>query len=272
MSKFHKLGVVGSPIEHSLSPFIHSRFARNEKINLEYLPYKIESDEFVVFIRDFFKDKDSKGLNITLPYKQNASLLEGEKPLEINFINSANTIHKINNKLYIHSTDGMGFIEDFNKKKLILSNKNILIYGAGGAVESILFQIINEKPKSITIINRTPSKVTKISKNYKKLFKISKINDIDENTKFDVILNGTSVTNNDMGYMQNISFNKGAVFYDLNYSLDETPFCKWAKSFSDNIHDGIGMLVYQAAYSFEIWFNVMPETKLILNEINEMKK
>ena len=70
MSKKYKLGVVGTPIEHSLSPFIHSRFSRNENINLEYLPYKVDDHSFSEFINDFFSDKSSKGLNITLPHKK----------------------------------------------------------------------------------------------------------------------------------------------------------------------------------------------------------
>ena len=60
MSKIFKLGVIGNPIEHSLSPFIHSRFSRNENINIEYLPYKINDSEFDNFINEFFSDKSSK--------------------------------------------------------------------------------------------------------------------------------------------------------------------------------------------------------------------
>ena len=68
MSKKFKLGVVGHPIEHSLSPYIHSRFSKNENINIEYLPYKVEEYNFDNFIKEFFSDKNAKGLNITLPY------------------------------------------------------------------------------------------------------------------------------------------------------------------------------------------------------------
>jgi shikimate dehydrogenase len=75
MNKKYKLGVVGRPIEHSLSPFIHSRFSRNENINIEYLPYKVEESDFEIFIKEFFSDKDSKGLNVTLPYKKMLPIL-----------------------------------------------------------------------------------------------------------------------------------------------------------------------------------------------------
>ena len=68
MSKLYKLGVVGDPIEHSLSPFIHSRFSRETNINIEYLPFKVKEDDFAPFVSEFFKDSLSKGLNITLPH------------------------------------------------------------------------------------------------------------------------------------------------------------------------------------------------------------
>ena len=77
MSKKFKLGVIGNPIEHSLSPFIHSRFSRNENINVEYLPYKVTDVDFDLFIREFFSDKDSKGLNVTLPHKKKAAEIQG---------------------------------------------------------------------------------------------------------------------------------------------------------------------------------------------------
>ena len=66
MSKKYKLGVLGNPIEHSLSPFIHSRFARNENINIEYLPFKVSDSDFELFIKEFFTDNASKGLNLSL--------------------------------------------------------------------------------------------------------------------------------------------------------------------------------------------------------------
>ena len=70
MSKKFKLGVVGDPIEHSLSPFIHSRFSRNENVNINYLAYKVNNDDFDIFIKEFFQDKEARGLNITLPHKK----------------------------------------------------------------------------------------------------------------------------------------------------------------------------------------------------------
>ena len=94
MPKINKLGVIGSPIDHSLSPFIHSRFARQAKINIDYRPYKVEPDELNIFLKDFFADKNSLGLNVTLPLKKEVFKLCDSKSQEVSFIEAANTIIK----------------------------------------------------------------------------------------------------------------------------------------------------------------------------------
>ena len=141
MSKLHKLGVIGNPIEHSMSPFIHSRFGRYENISLEYLPYKINEPDFNEFVKEFFSDKYAKGLNVTLPYKKKASEISGDISKEAKYINAVNTITNNKNKLSLASTDGVGFIDDINSKKFDLENKKILIIGAGAASESVLYKL-----------------------------------------------------------------------------------------------------------------------------------
>ena len=141
MSKKFKLGVVGHPIEHSLSPYIHSRFSKNENINIEYLPYKVEEHNFDSFINEFFSDKNAKGLNITLPYKKNAACISGNISSEAKYINAVNTIVNSNNELSLFSTDGKGFINDINSRGFNLENKSVLILGAGAAVESVLYRV-----------------------------------------------------------------------------------------------------------------------------------
>ena len=93
MSKIFKLGVIGNPIEHSLSPFIHSRFARKEGLNLDYKAYRVEQGDFNDFISEFFSDKYAKGLNVTLPLKNLAATnIKGNISNEAKFINAVNTI------------------------------------------------------------------------------------------------------------------------------------------------------------------------------------
>ena len=272
MNKKYKLGVVGWPIEHSLSPFIHSRFSRNENINIEYLPYKVDESDFEIFIKEFFSDKDSKGLNVTLPYKKNAANLNGNISSEAKYINAVNTLVKSNGELSLYSTDGKGFINDIDSKGLDLKNKKVLMIGAGAAIESVLYRVAKSSTKSITLFNRTEEKADRLIRKFSNLTSI-KASIEHQESPFDVVINGSSagLTGN-FKPMENLILNKDTYFYDLNYSLTETHFCKWANENSNNVFDGMGMLVYQAAYSFEKWFGTFPETKSVIKDLEDMRE
>ena len=191
MNKKYKLGVVGRPIEHSLSPFIHSRFSRNENINIEYLPYKVDESDFEIFIKEFFSDKDSKGLNVTLPYKKNAANLNGKISSEAKYINAVNTLVKSNGELSLYSTDGKGFINDIDSKGLDLKNKKVLMIGAGAAIESVLYRVAKSSTKSITLFNRTEEKANRLIRKFSNMGKIDLFHE-EQNSAFDVVINGSS--------------------------------------------------------------------------------
>jgi len=102
MSKIFKLGVIGNPIEHSLSPFIHSRFARKEGLNIDYKAYKVEQESFDSFVSEFFLDKYAKGLNVTLPLKNLAATNAKVKiSNQAKFINAVNTIIKKDKQFFL---------------------------------------------------------------------------------------------------------------------------------------------------------------------------
>ena len=271
MSKKFKLGVVGNPIEHSLSPFIHSRFARHENINLEYQAYKVEKDNFNNFVSDFFTNPNAKGLNITLPFKSMASKINGKISEEAKYINAVNTINKFQNSLSLETTDGSGFMRDLEINNIKVAGKNILIIGAGAAVESILYKLVLDNPNSITILNRSQDKADKLQNRYVEQKKISSA--LPTNKIFDLVINGSSAgLTGDFKAPGDIQISNKTSFYDLNYSLDTTPFCDWALNKSSLVYDGIGMLVNQASISFQLWFEVVPETKKVLEEIKSLKE
>ena len=270
MSKLYKLGVVGDPIEHSLSPFIHSRFSRETNINIEYLPFKVKEDDFAPFVSDFFKDSLSKGLNITLPHKKNASMLDGVISKEAKYINAVNTIVKDEKKIFLYSTDGVGFIDDIKNKGFIFKDNKILIIGAGGAAESILYTVAHNKPKEITLYNRTIEKAEKLCRKYSHISKTESV--LDHNSPYDIVINSSSAgLTGEFRPIEELNISKSTIFYDLNYSLTETPFCKWAKGISNNVYDGIGMLVHQAAHSYNMWFGIFPDTTKVIQDIEDMR-
>lgn len=272
MPKIFKLGVIGNPIEHSLSPFIHSRFARKEGVNLDYKAYRVEQAGFDSFIFEFFSDKYAKGLNVTLPLKNLAAtnIKKGNISNEAKFINAVNTIIKKDKHLFLESTDGSGFIDDLRKKSINPEGKKILILGAGSAVESILYKLYNSSPKQITIVNRTKEKAETLCANYKNPEVVSTSM---EDSEYDLVINGSSAgLTGEFSAPSNISVSESAVFYDLNYSLAKTPFCEWAEEYSSQVYDGIGMLVNQAALSFNHWFGSIPEINSVIKDIKGLSK
>ena len=272
MSKKYKLGVVGNPIEHSLSPFIHSRFARNEGINLEYLPYKVSESDFVNFIKEFFEDPLSRGLNITLPFKKRAADIEGAISNEAKFINAVNTVVKEKEKMSLFSTDGVGFISDISaNKKFNLKETSVLFIGAGAAAESILYKVAREEVSKISIMNRTEANAERLVRKFSNMTHIDSFQNSRES--YDLIINCSSAgLTGEFDLSDKISIQKNTHFYDLNYSLVDTPFCIWARTQSDNVYDGMGMLVHQAAHSFNKWFNVFPDVNPVLKDLEKMRE
>jgi shikimate dehydrogenase len=190
MTYKYKLGVAGNPIEHSLSPFIHSRFAKQEKINLSYMPYRVEPDDFNEFIVDFFSDPLARGLNITLPLKNLAAQIVGNISEEAKHLKAVNTITKIDGALSLDSTDGVGFMEDLRSKKIDIIGKNILILGAGAAVQSILYKLVTGNPNTISILNRSQDKAETLVKKYVEYTSLG--SSLKEDIHYDLIINGTS--------------------------------------------------------------------------------
>ena len=271
MPKINKLGVIGSPIDHSLSPFIHSRFARQANINIDYRPYKVEPDEIDIFLKDFFADKNAIGLNVTLPLKKEAFNRCDNTSEEVSFIEASNTLIKKNRTLYGETTDSRGLISDFNEKNIELCGKKVLIIGAGDAAETILWGITKEKPEQLFIANRTTEKANRLAEKYSQVAEIDVVSE-EDNVGADIIINTSSAgITGEFEEPQILELNDSIIAYDLNYSINETPFCKWTKSFTEKTFDGTGMLVHQAAKSFRLWFNYEPNVAKVINEIELLR-
>ena len=165
------------------------------------------------------------------------------------------------------TTDSSGFISDLRDKNIDLCGKKVLIIGAGDATESILWGITKQKPKQLLVINRTISKAERLVKKYGMFIDIHVVTE-ENNINADIIINTSSAgVTGKFKEPQIINLNDSIIAYDLNYSINETPFCKWAKSFTEKNFDGTGMLVHQAAKSFKLWFNYEPDVINVLNEI-----
>ena len=265
MSVIKKFAVIGSPIDHSLSPKIHSIFAKELGIEITYEAIKVEPMHFDSSVNRLF-DEGYAGLNVTLPLKELAFNFADELTEDSNLSGSVNTLWKEDGTIHGDSTDGRGLVRDLQERKINLKNKEIVILGAGGSAKAIIPSLLKEDPKRISIGNRTFVKAEKLvesfssSKNKMNLFEMSE----NLNFKPNIIVNSTSagIKNENIELPRDL-LSKDIYVYDPSYSLEDTPFIKLVKSRGiEKYHDGIGMLIHQAALSFKIWNNQIPNTNI----------
>lgn len=266
--------VIGNPISHSKSPFIHTEFAKQTSQPLTYNAELVEIGQVKNFVESFTKN-NGKGLNVTVPFKLDAFELATELSERAQRAGAVNTLTLKDNKILGDTTDGTGLLNDLIKNHhQTLKNKHILVVGAGGAVRGVLEPLLLESPASLVIANRTVSKAQQLADVFSNFGNISACSFNELNSKkFDLIINGTSASlSGDLPPVPDNVFSNNACAYDMMYAKEPTIFMQWAKQQgAEIILDGLGMLVEQAAESFYIWRGVRPETKGIINKLRYNK-
>ena len=264
--------VMGNPIAHSKSPFIHSLFAAQTGQNLEYKSILVEIDAFESSVKLFAKN-NGKGLNITVPFKQQAWDLVDEKSRCAEKAGAVNTIIiNESGQMTGDNTDGIGLVNDLkNNHDFDFKNKKILVLGAGGAVRGVLGPILDERPESVVVANRTVSKASELESLFAEdgCIKGVGFGQIGDHG-FDLVINGTAASLS--GDLPPISpaVVKGACCYDMMYSKTDTVFMAWAReNEAKKVWDGLGMLVEQAAESFYLWRGVRPDTSTVIQQVRD---
>ena len=183
-----KFLVIGNPIDHSLSPKLHNYWIKKNNIDAVYDKKKLEENDLKNIIFEI-KEQKINGINVTVPFKKSVIPFIDELSPEANETQSVNTIYQNNNKIIGHNTDIAGFELALKYSKYDVSNKEILILGAGGVVPSIIYAVKKMKPSKITISNRTKQKAYDMKKSFPGI----EIIDWGKIAEFDMIINATSV-------------------------------------------------------------------------------
>lgn len=260
--------VFGNPIKQSRSPFIHQTFAENSNQALNYETKLSELNGFKSDIADFIV-QGGKGANVTVPFKEQALEISDELSDRARLAGAVNTLSFRNGKIYGDNTDGEGLVQDLLRNLVQLENSQILILGAGGAAKGVVLPILAQNPVSIVIANRTVSKAEALIEQ----FNDSKLHacgfEQTSGTVFDVIINATSASlSGKIPTISTSTITKSTVCYDMVYGKELTPFLSWAKAQgAAKVIDGIGMLVGQAAESFNIWRGVKPEVDMVIEQL-----
>ncbi|MCP3674246.1 MAG: shikimate dehydrogenase [Gammaproteobacteria bacterium] len=266
--KLNKFAVIGNPVAHSQSPYIHQAFARQFDVNLCYEKILTNEDNFKQVVEQFFAD-GGKGLNITTPFKSLAAVCAKRCTSEASASESVNTLYMNNSgELIGESTDGRGWLADIKRLKISLDNKNILMIGAGGAARVLINTIVKKPISSLHICNRTVEKAQQLLNDPK--LSASGLNNIPD-IKWDLVINTLSVGWHGAYPEIKVNIAELSYAYDLNYGDGAQPFRDWFLFYGGNqanFNDGWGMLVEQAAESFNQWWKLRPITDKLISSGN----
>lgn len=258
----NRYAVMGNPVAHSLSPVIHQSFAKQIGIELCYEKIQVQAGHLPEEVRQFFL-AGGKGLNITLPFKEEAFALAAKASQACQQAKAANTLWMEEGCLQADNTDGRGLITDLSRH-VDLAGKTILMLGAGGAARGVIAPLLAANIDSLSIVNRTFSKALALQKDFPQIHCLADQELRDEG--FDIVIHATSAGIRQEALVWPETILKTAILcYDLSYSIEgQTPFVSWAKAKGCLAMDGLGMLVEQAAAAFQIWHGVLPDTESVL--------
>ena len=269
-NSFHKdtvlLGLIGRPVLHSYSPFIYNITIELKKLDYIYLPFEVTEKNLKNAINGM-SAYNFRGLNVTIPYKEAVIRhLDGLSD-EASIIGAVNTICNFEGKLIGYNTDTYGIYISLLPYALQLSNKNVTIFGAGGAARAVIYTLIKYfNPQSITVVNRSLQKAEEICNDFtgkmkydalsSVLFNASEMKRILDSSS--LIINATPIglhpdINEIHPLLSEYAFNNEQIVFDLIYNPNITKLLKRASGYGAESISGLKMLIYQAAKSFEIW-------------------
>ena len=269
--------VMGNPITHSRSPDIHAAFAKQTNQRIEYTAIQVDLGGFEQAVGNFFAN-GGKGLNVTVPFKQEAWQLADDLGEEAKQAGAVNTLlMNTEGQLVGRNTDGIGLVRDLlqNHGASIdnrITDKRVLLVGAGGAARGVLQPLLNEKPATLVIVNRTPDRAHDLVKKFSDQGDVSGVgfDDLGDQS-FDLIINATAASlQGEVPPLPDTVCAKNFWCYDMMYSAEPTPFVLWGEQHgAGKSVDGLGMLVEQAAESFFLWRGVRPETTSVIQSIRD---
>lgn len=272
-------GLIGNPIEHTVSPVLQNSLFSMMGIDGIYIPVKVPQGKLGDAICGL-KASGFTGFNVTIPYKEEVLQFLDDISDEAVLLGAANTIRVSGDKLYGYNTDGDGFLRAFREQtESGFEGKLVCILGAGGTARALTAKIATAGAERITVINRTPERAQELSVNVNRILeargfcKITEPAGLDSREALaaleacDVIINTTSagmypkVDNSPL--KDDFRFRSEQIVYDVIYNPAETKLLAQAKQFGCRTANGAGMLFYQGVRAFEIWMGTdIPDIKL----------
>lgn len=265
-----RYAVMGNPIGHSKSPQIHALFAKQTDQSLSYEALLVPEDGFADAVAEFLYGSDGKGLNITVPFKQQAWQLADCLSERAELAGAVNTLMLKDGALYGDNTDGTGLVRDLtHNHSVVLRDKRILMLGAGGAARGVMLPLLEQSPASLHIANRTVLRAHELAENFADYGDISASGFDALHENFDIVINATAAgLGGEVPSLPDGIIGEHSICYDMMYASEPTAFVRYCnKCHAAQAIDGLGMLVEQAAESFRLWRNVMPDTQPVIDAL-----
>lgn len=270
-----RLGVFGNPVAHSLSPTIHSLFAELRDERILYDRMLATPAYFPKAVAQFFRNGGS-GANVTLPFKEQAAQLANILTERAQVAGAVNTLMKVGSGFVVgDNTDGDGLVKDLNSKGFSVSGRSLVLLGAGGSARGVLPALLSLNPAKVYLVNRTLEKAQVLKQllvdlsvlDAENIQVVSNANSINE--QIGAVVNATSSSLHNMDIPLPGRFTYDAWGYDLMYSDTPTHFLKQLeKAGVKNRADGLGMLIEQAASSYQLWMGgERPDTTFVMSKL-----
>jgi shikimate dehydrogenase len=274
---FDLYAVIGNPIAHSKSPLIHARFAEQTGEPVEYRRLLSPLDAFAKTVRAFIA-VGGRGLNVTVPFKLEASALADRLSPRAAAAGAVNTLRFDPEGIFGDNTDGIGLVTDIETNLGVrLAGARVLLLGAGGAARGAVLPILERGPQALTIVNRTAQRAQALVEQFAQAARehdcalAGGAATAVEPQPYDVIINATAGSlAAALPECDERAFGPRTLAYDMMYGAQPTVFMRHAQSFGATVADGLGMLVEQAAESFLIWRGVRPESAPVLAALRAM--
>lgn len=272
------VGIFGYPIEHTFSPLMHNAAFSTLGLDYCYIPFEVRPKDLKSAVEGI-RTLNIRGVNITVPHKEAVIKYLDELSEEAKLIGAVNTIENRDGKLIGHNTDGRGFIKSlWEDAKTKAKGKKVSILGAGGAGKGVAVSCALEGASEIIIANRTIMKAEELVRYLDRHFKKTQFSAIplvkqqlsNVIAESDILINATSLGLKGKGMLP-ISYkelHKDLVVYDLIYNPLITPLLKIARRAGvKKVVNGIGMLIHQGAFAFEIWTGKKPPVDVMKKAI-----
>ena len=268
--------VMGHPVAHSRSPWIHQRFAALTDQALDYERQLVPLDGFAQAVQHFAQ-AGGRGCNVTVPFKHEAAQCADSCSPRVHLAGAANTLVLAQGRIHADNTDGLGLVADITRNAGVpLAGRDVLLVGAGGAGAGVLGPLLEQGPRSLVVANRTLARAQALVQSHLALAALQKTKLLALDLQglehdFDLIINATASSLEGAGVPVPAQvLRPGCLAYDMMYGPAAQGFLHWATQHGAQARDGLGMLVEQAAEAFALWRGVRPPAAQVLAELRAL--